>query len=107
MDTATPRTDAEHIRLLRISEGPFWIEGKDYVAMREHSEKLERELASLRAEKERAEAKLKAQAAEAYADVEEWAAYASEYFRAKWDLAGTMQKWRDRFEPDAARKEAK
>lgn len=51
-----------------------------------------------------AEAKLKAQAAEAYADVDEWAAYASEYFRSKWDLPGTLQKWRDRFEPDAARK---
>lgn len=53
---------------------------------------------------ESAKAALKAQATEAYADVDEWAAYASEYFRAKWDLHGTLQKWRVRFEPDAARK---
>jgi len=65
---------------------------------------LMEKLSTAEAERDAAEAKLKAQAAEAYADVDEWAAYASEYFKAKWDLPGTMQKWRDRFEPDAARK---
>jgi chromosome segregation ATPase len=52
MSNDTPMTDAEHTRLVRISEGPDWIAGKDYVDMRKHSETLERENARLREEVE-------------------------------------------------------
>ena len=48
-----------------------------------------------------AETALKAQAAEAYADIDEWAAYAPEYFKSKWKIVETLKKWRDRFEPAA------
>lgn len=46
----TPRTDALHKKLVKISEGPDWIAGKDYVDMADFARELERELADLRAE---------------------------------------------------------
>lgn len=39
---------------------------------------------------------IKAWCEEAAKDVEEWGAYASEYFQEKWNLVSGIQKWRDR-----------
>lgn len=44
----TPRTNALHRRLVKLSEGPSWIAGRDYIDMKTHAEKLERENAALR-----------------------------------------------------------
>ena len=48
----TPMTDALHAELVKISEGPHWIAGKDYCEMRQHAEALERQLSEARAELE-------------------------------------------------------
>lgn len=45
----TPLTDALHRHLVKISEGPNWIAGKDYVTMRKHAEELELALKSAEA----------------------------------------------------------
>lgn len=45
----TPRTDDLHKSLVKLSEGPNWISGKDYCDMRKNSEKLERKLAAAKA----------------------------------------------------------
>ena len=40
----TPRTDALHVKLVKLSEGQDWIAGKDYVDMAALARQLEREL---------------------------------------------------------------
>ena len=41
---ATPETDGLHVALVQLSEQPEkWIAGKDYIDMREHARRLERQ----------------------------------------------------------------
>jgi hypothetical protein len=55
MTTPTPMTDALHANLVKTSEGPNWIAGKDYCDMRGHAEELERDLAAAQEARQAAE----------------------------------------------------
>ena len=51
----------------------------------------QRHIRELRAENERLRTLLR----DAADDIEYWGAYADEHFRGKWDLAGTIQRYRE------------